>query len=305
MSYKYIFGPVLSRRFGSSLGIDLSPDEKSCDFDCLYCELKASKPKDFIQNPPKVLDILNELKDALNRFKDVSVITITANGEPTLYENLDSLVDGINKIKEDKKLLILSNASKINDKKIKETLKKIDIVKLSLDCASEKCFKKIDRPIKGIDIKDIIEGIKSFREEFLGELVIEILIVKGVNDKIEEIEKLKDVLKEISPNRIDIGTIDRPPAYKVSAVSMKDLENFAEIFENLPVSVAYKKNYKTLKKDFSKEEILSLLKRRPQSKEDIERQFSEKSKNILEKLLKEEKIFIQNLAGVDFFRLKN
>ncbi len=302
MSYRYIFGPVLSRRFKTSLGIDLSPDEKSCNFDCLYCELKAKKPKSFITNPPKVKDVVEELKRALREFPDIDTITITSNGEPTLYEDLSSLVDEINKIKEDKKLLILSNASKIYQKNIRDILKKIDIVKLSLDCVSERCFKRLDRPLKGIEVKSIIEGMKEFRKEYQGDLVVEILLVRGVNDKIEEMEKLRDVLKEISPNRVDLGTIDRPPSYRVYPVSEEELFRMAEILEGLCVNVVCKGDYAVTKRDFTKSEILSLLKRRPQTKEDIERQFSEKSKTVLKELLAKGEVVLTNLAGVDFFK---
>ncbi len=302
MSYRYIFGPVLSRRFKTSLGIDLSPDEKSCNFDCLYCELKAKKPKNFITNPPKVKDVIEELRKALREFPDIDTITITSNGEPTLYEELSSLVDEINKIKKDKKLLILSNASKIYQKNIRDILKKIDIVKLSLDCVSERCFKRLDRPLKGIEVKSIIEGMKEFRKEYQGELVVEILLVRGVNDKIEEMEKLRDVLKEISPNRVDLGTIDRPPSYRVYPVSEEELFRMAEILEGLCVNVVCKGDYAVTKRDFTKSEILSLLKRRPQTKEDIERQFSEKSKTVLKELLAKGEVVLTNLAGVDFFK---
>ncbi len=116
--YKYIFGPIQSRRFGLSLGIDLSPEHKSCNFDCLYCELKPAKVTDAITNPPLVTSVISEVKEALQEYQNIDVITITANGEPTLYPYLDVLVDELNNIKKDKKLLILSNASTISDLKI-------------------------------------------------------------------------------------------------------------------------------------------------------------------------------------------
>lgn len=94
---KSIFGPVNSRRFGSSLGIDLSPALKQCNFDCLYCELAPSATTDKQANVVEVATIINELREHLN--DKIDVITITANGEPTLYPYLDELIDALNKIK--------------------------------------------------------------------------------------------------------------------------------------------------------------------------------------------------------------
>ena len=81
---KIVFGPITSRRFGQSLGIDLSPDTKQCNFDCIYCELKGAKPVDKIQDPPSVKEVVASVKEALKKYKDIDVITLTANGEPTL-----------------------------------------------------------------------------------------------------------------------------------------------------------------------------------------------------------------------------
>jgi wyosine [tRNA(Phe)-imidazoG37] synthetase (radical SAM superfamily) len=140
-----IFGPIPSRRFGMSLGIDLSPSIKQCNFDCLYCELEKAKTVSKQTEVVPVKDIVEALKTALLNHKDLDVITFTANGEPTLYPYLEELIDEIEKIKGDIKTLILSNGANIYEKKIQKLLTKIDIVKLSLDCVSDKCFKKLDR----------------------------------------------------------------------------------------------------------------------------------------------------------------
>jgi len=296
----YTFGPINSRRFGLSLGIDLSPDTKSCNFDCLYCELKATKPIDNIPNPPKVADIITDVKEAIKKEPYIEVITITSNGEPTLFSELDSLVNELNKIKGDKKLLILSNASTITDTHVREVLKKIDIVKLSLDCATQRCFKKIDRPLDGIKISDIINGIKTFSKEFSKDLIIEILVVKGVNDKEKEIQELSRVLYDIKPSRIDLGTIDRPPAYDVKPVSSDELKNLSEYFHNLPISIIHKEQPKK-KIDLSEDEILHTIKRRPQSQADIDYLFSEDSKQNLKRLLDKKWIIKKKIAGVIFY----
>ncbi len=298
---KYIFGPVNSRRFGLSLGIDLSPDQKICNFDCIYCELKPAKPSDKIPNPPKVEDVIKEVKEALKKFSDINVITITSNGEPTLYEDLDKLVDVLNNIKDNKKLLILSNGSLIYKKEIQETLKKIDIVKLSLDCTSHRCFKKIDRPLKELSIDKIIEGMIEFRKIYKRILIIEILVVKGINDKKEEFEKLNEVLQKIKPDRVDIGSIDRPPAYKVEPVDFSKLLELSKEIKNIPVNIVSRKDIKPLNEDLNGEEILNTLKHRPFTLEDIKAVFSEKSYEIFQKLLKVKKIKEKVVSNVKFY----
>lgn len=298
-----IFGPITSRRFGQSLGIDLSPSFKQCNFDCLYCELKGAKTVDKASDVPSVTEVLNALNEALLKHHNLDVITLTANGEPTLYPELDALVDGIAKIKKETKLLILSNGSTIADASIQNILSKLDIVKLSLDCVSPKCFKKLDRAHKGIDINQIVEGMKSFRKRYMGELVIEILVVEGLNDSEEEFKALNAVLHEIKPDRIDVGTIDRPPAYEVQGVSIERLVELSSLLENLPVTLAYKKNYIPEKRYFSKEEIYELLVRRPQSFEDIALCFDAKSLEHLSCLVAEKRLYVKNIAGVNFYKV--
>lgn len=298
-----VFGPITSRRFGQSLGIDLSPDTKQCNFDCIYCELKGAKPVDTIKNPPSVNDVIKNVEEALLKYNDIDVITLTANGEPTLYPYMEELIRGLHVIKKSSKLLILSNGATVTCNKTREILKEIDIVKLSLDCVSESCFKKIDRPLKGLHVKDIIEGIKKFRKIYDKELVLEILVVEGINDKESEFEALRDVLKEIKPDRIDISTVDRPPAYDVKSVSIQRLKELASILSSLPISLAYKRDYSEEKRDFSKKEILNMIDKRPQSFDDVKISFSTKSIKLIDRLVEEGILYIKDVAGVNFYKL--
>ncbi|MBD3806901.1 radical SAM protein, partial [Sulfuricurvum sp.] len=185
-----IFGPVYSRRFGASLGIDLSASHKQCNFDCLYCELAPAPTMIHQSIVTPVSTIIKDLKNAFQKHPAIDVITITANGEPTMYPYLDTLVEQINTIKGEVQTLILSNSSCLSDPKLFKTLLKLDQVKLSLDAATPEVFKKIDRPADGIEIKTIIESIHRFSEVFQGKLFLEILFVKGVNDSASEIEAL-------------------------------------------------------------------------------------------------------------------
>jgi wyosine [tRNA(Phe)-imidazoG37] synthetase (radical SAM superfamily) len=299
-----VFGPVTSRRFGQSLGIDLSPDKKQCNFDCLYCELKGAKTVASMQDAPSVTKVIAEVKKALIKYQNIDVITLTANGEPSLYPYISELVQELNKVKNNAKILILSNGSTIGDKNIQKVLQDIDIVKLSLDCATQKCFKKLDRPLKSINIKDIIEGMVHFAKDFSNELVIEVLVVKNINDTKDEFFEIKKVLDLIKPHRIDVGSIDRPPAYNVQGVEIAVLKELALILEPLPVSIAYKKDYSEIKRDFSESEIINLVSKRPQSFDDVRISFSDSSKVILETLLEKEVLHVKEIAGVNFYELQ-
>ncbi|MBL0722014.1 MAG: radical SAM protein [Sulfurovum sp.] len=143
-----IFGPINSRRFGKSLGIDLSPSKKQCNFDCLYCELAPAMTMNHYDDVVSVEEIILSLKKSLSKHKDIDVITITANGEPTLYPYLNELIDEINLIQDRPHTFMLSNGSTINDNKIQNALLKLDSIKLSLDCASTQCLQKLDRAQK-------------------------------------------------------------------------------------------------------------------------------------------------------------
>ena len=298
-----IFGPVNSRRFGKSLGIDLSPAFKQCNFDCVYCELKGAKPIKKMQEVVSVQKVMDSLKNALIKHSDIDVITLTANGEPTLYPYLDELVTEINKIKKNYKLLILSNGASIIDENIQKILANIDIVKLSLDCVSAKCFKKIDRPYKDTNIDNIISAMKKFSKHYKGSLVMEVIVVEGINDKDEEFEKLNLVLNDIKPTRVDISTIDRPPAYKVKQVSTEHLEELSDKIKSLHVSIAYRKDYEGNKNSFSEDEILNLISKRPQSIDDINFGFDEKTKFRFDKLLTEKRIVEEKIAGTSFYAI--
>ena len=302
MSYSnsIIFGPIPSRRFGISLGIDLSPSKKQCNFDCLYCELEGAKTVDKMDTYPSVDEIIKEVKLNIEKHK-LDVITITCNGEPTLYPYLDELVDKLNEIKNSTKTLILSNGSTIYKKEIFETLLKIDLVKLSLDCISEKCFKKLDRQNKSVEIEKIVPSMIEFSQKTKNDFFIEILFVKDLNDNDEELELLYDALKKINPKRIDVGTIDRPPAYGVKPVSFEFLESVASKFVGLNTNIVFK-NRPKLVQSFLKDEIISTLKRRPLTKEDIENLFDEDSKKELQYLIDENIIKIVDSAGVEFYK---
>lgn len=302
MENKVIFGPISSRRFGMSLGIDLSPSNKQCNFDCLYCELAPSATIDKQTNIVEVSTIINELKTHLH--DKVDVITLTANGEPTLYPNLNELIDEIDKIKDKTETLILTNSAALVDENVFNSLLKLDQVKLSLDAISEDIFKKIDRPHESIEIKNVVQKVIDFSKVYKGKLFIEILFVYSLNDTKEEIQKLNDVLLKLHVQRVDLGTIDRPPAYPVAGISYKELHEASLLFDSsLPIHIASRIHAEPNNSSYTNEEILNTLDKRPLTIDDINLLFDEDSKKRLHVLMDEDKIVKKRVGNLEFLIL--
>ena len=302
-----IFGPVQSRRFGESLGIDLSPKTKQCNYDCLYCELKGKKAQDSMQEILEVEEILEAIKKGLKQFKNIQSLTITANGEPTLYPYLYELMLRLEDIKGGVQTLLLTNGSLLWDLSVSRACLLFDKVKFSLDAISPVVFKKIDRPTKNISLEQILQGIYQFRADFSGELYAEILFVKNINDSLDEIKKMARFLAPMRLKRLDISSIDRPPAYKVSPIPQEQLEIFARIFRDFKIPTFLPTRTPNTKKEnlnLSQDEILKTLALRPMSKEDIESLWNEESINRLEILHQQCKIKLSKNNEVEFYCLE-
>ncbi len=299
-----IFGPIHSRRFGKSLGVDLSPSKKQCNFDCLYCELDPADTIGEYDDVLSVVEIVSAIKTALIEHSDIDVLTITANGEPTLYPYLSELIDEINLFRGDTRTLILSNASMIDRVEVQDALMKFDEVKLSLDCASARCLKRLDRSDVSIDVDSIKSGMLEFWDRYDKSLVIEILMVKNLNDSSDEIGKLNEYLMKLRPTRIDMGTIDRPPAFDVSPVSYERLLEISHLFDSsLPLYIASRKKSDMKSSSYDEEEIVKTLLKRPLTMDDISVLFDSDSRGIFDELLKSQKIVEVETNGVVFYKV--
>ena len=283
-----------------SLGIDLSPNLKQCNFDCLYCELAPMATTDAQTEALHVEEIINQLQQHLD--DTIDVITLTANGEPTLYPYLSELIDAIDTIKGNKETLILTNSATLSQKEVFETLLKLDQVKLSLDAISSDVFKKIDRPHQSFHVENIVKSVIAFSKKFRGKLFIEILFVKGLNDSTEEIAKLNDVLLQLQNiQRVDIGTIDRPPAYPVEGINYKELYDISLHFDaSLPIHIASRKDAKGSSAHYSDEEILNTLDKRPLTLDDIELLFDTDSKERLHVMLDSKQLVKKIVGNLEF-----
>lgn len=291
-SVEIVFGPVDSRRFGRSLGVDLSPSKKQCNFDCVYCELQGARTMERMEEIVPVDSILQAVQVALQTQK-CDVLTLTANGEPTLYPYLYELISNLKKIVPDSvKMLILTNGSLLWKKEVQDSLMFMDIVKFSCDSLESRAFKRIDRPHSSLNLTQIKQGIREFCQKFKGDIVSEVLFVKGINDTMEQAKEIALFLSTLKGlKRVDIGSIDRPPAYKVEAVSDEKLKELASCFYAYPhLNISLPKRTQNEKKEnlalqaYDTNGLIGLIKRRPLSILDAEKMLDSKTLALLYEL---------------------
>lgn len=295
-----IFGPIHSRRFGTSLGVDLSPSHKQCNFDCLYCELApmatVSKQSDVVSVDAVIAELKKHLHDKID------VITLTANGEPTLYPYLDELINAINKMKGETQTLILTNSATLVDEKVFQSLLKLDQVKLSLDAITPEIFIKIDRPHHGIVIEQIAQRVIEFSRFYKGKLFMEVLFVKGLNDTKEEAAKLNELFLQLNATRIDLGTVDRPPAYPIEGISYQELYELSFCFDAaLPIHIASRAKAAPTTANYDDEAILNTLDKRPLTLNDVDLLFDESTKARLMAMLQAGAIIKKEVGNLEFF----
>lgn len=291
---RFIYGPVLSRRLGLSLGIDILPP-KTCNLNCIYCQLGPTKKRVEKRHPYfRVSDIVQAVKEALESSIEIDYLTFSGSGEPTLNAHLGQIIKEIKKITS-KPIAVLTNSLLLTQKEVREDLALADLIVPSLDAAEQSIFLQINRPNPEILIDQVIEGLIRFREEFSGQIWLEIMLVKGINDKAEHLLKLKEAATQIRPNKIQLNTVVRPPAEPwVEPLEREELMTALEIFgppaeiiteEIRRVDIAKRKDLET--------SILAILKRRPASEQELAVLLGESSdiiKKVLAKLLAEEKI---------------
>lgn len=209
--YKYIFGPVPSRRLGMSLGVDLVP-HKICSLDCVYCEvgettLLTTERDEYISFE----QMKKELEDYFSGGNpDPEYVTFSGSGEPTLNNRIGDVVKVIRSLRPEIPIAVLTNGTMFSNKDVRQGLLDTDLVLPSLDAVTDDVFKKINRPEASLNVDEHILGLIDFRNEYNGKIYLEIFILPGLNDGREHIDKMRDALKRIKPDRIQVNTLDRP-----------------------------------------------------------------------------------------------
>ncbi|MBR3765664.1 MAG: radical SAM protein [Muribaculaceae bacterium] len=236
-----IFGPIHSRRLGSSLGVNLSPnDGKVCSFDCVYCEAGYNSQGAGTTGLPRREDVSRELdaklKSMIEAGEHLDVITFSGNGEPTLHPQFAEIIDDTIALRDkyfpQVKISVLCNSTRLGDESVVAALRKVDNNILKLDSAITSTMRLIDQPASpSFTSEGVIEQIAQFS----GQCVVQTMFLRGEHDgkiidntTIEEVEALIKAYKRTSPRQVMIYSIDRKtPEQKLEKVSREELEAIA------------------------------------------------------------------------------
>ncbi len=308
--YKYLFGPVPSRRLGLSLGVDLVP-KKTCSFNCVYCEAGNTLNLTVTR---KAYSDLNEVKKELVHYfehnSDPDFVTFSGYGEPTLDTNIKEVILHIKKIRPDINVAVLTNGSLLNEKEVRDALGLADLVNPSLDAATEKTFKKINRPHKKIDLQSYIDGLIKFRRKYKGKYHLEVFILKGFNDNKEDLLALKHAIERIAPDIIQLNTLDRPGALKgIRAATYDELKYIIDVWGFKNVEIISTTGLDKIRNNAIIQDIessiLETIKRRPCTLDDLTKILNKKEleiKKYLEKLTNENKVTMEKLERGVFYK---
>ncbi|HUV64949.1 MAG TPA: radical SAM protein [Sedimentisphaerales bacterium] len=280
----YLYGPVPSRRLGRSLGVDIVPF-KVCSLDCIYCQLGRTLEKTVERRDYAPIEsVLAELKQALAEHIEVDYISIAGSGEPTLHARLGELIDGMKEVT-DIPIAIITNGTLLYRPDVRTDCAKADVVIPSLDAADEETFRRINCPCQGISIGKVISGLCAFREEFAGRIWLEVFVVEGINTGRDQIAGIREAIERIRPDKVQLNTAVRPTAdpgvrrldaetlHQIAALLGPRCEVVADLLPAHPQALIDKEPQSTpgppAATSSTAQTLLSMLKRRPCSLNDI------------------------------------
>ncbi|MCK9579107.1 MAG: radical SAM protein, partial [Methanoregula sp.] len=275
MAPKHIFGPVLSRRLGLSLGIDLVP-YKTCSFNCAYCEcgpdpFTTVTRQDFF--PPD--EVIAELENVLASRPHLDSVTFAGSGEPTLSCSIGQIISWVKREYPVYTVSVLTNGSLLTDAEVRVELLPSDRVIPTLTSVFQPTFERIHHPHPSFRIDTIIEGMVQFRKQYTGALWLEVFVIPGVNTSDAELEALKVAIGRIDPDLIQLNTLDRPaPEDWVVKAGDAELERVRNMLGMKGIEIAGRKSPLTpeTRASTSGEGLIrATLSRRPSTVEDLVR----------------------------------
>ncbi|OQX82674.1 radical SAM protein [candidate division KSB1 bacterium 4484_87] len=311
VDYKYLFGPVPSRRLGISLGVDLMP-YKTCSLDCVYCE--CGRTTNLVPDRREYVptqDVIGELQSFLSTSPELDFVTFSGSGEPTLHSALGEIIRFLKKNYPQYSIAVLTNATLFSDAKVVEDVLPADMILPSLDAASEEVFRRINRPAENLTVEKVLDGLVSLRERFSGKMLLEIFIIPGLNDSESELKNLKTAVHRIKPDQVQLNSLDRPGTESwVKPMVRERLGEIAAFLEwDTEIIARFSPITGIRGYDFSTEQaILQTLKRRPCTLEDLSSSLglvSAEIKKYLNGLMEQNKISTERLNRGIFYRVLN
>lgn len=273
MTQKHIFGPVLSRRLGLSLGIDLIPF-KTCSYDCAYCECGHTTARTVTRQDFFPADeVLSELGSVLDSRPHLDTITLAGSGEPTLARSLGPVIASVKRTYLEYPLTVLTNGSLMTDTKVREELLFADRVIPTLTSVFQPTFERIHNPHPSLRISDIVDGCVRFRKMYDGALWLELFVVPGLNTTDEELAGLKRAIERIEPDLVQLNTLDRPPADGwIRAATDAELERVCDMLGRTGIGIVGRSpplSRATRAMTDATDLIRATLSRRPSTVEDL------------------------------------
>lgn len=271
--YKHLFGPVPSRRLGISLGVDLVP-AKICSLDCVYCEVGKTTQLT-LQRKAYIpfSEIRAELLHYFEHHPDPDYITFSGSGEPTLNTCIGDTLQLIKSQKPNIPIAVLTNGTLLTDPDVREAIRDATVVLPSLDAVSQEVLEKINRPAAGLRVQDHIDALVTFRREFKQQIWLEIFILPGYNDQKKELQKFRDVILRIQPDRVQLNTLDRPGTIAdLYAATHQDLHRIVDMWGldcvEIIAASPERKNIQSYRSDLETA-ILETVARRPCTLQDL------------------------------------
>ncbi len=305
LKYRYLFGPVPSRRLGKSLGVDPVPF-KTCTQNCVYCQLGSDSLQTLerkVYVPPE--NILEEIRQWLTEGIAADYITISGSGEPTLHSRLDQIIEGIHRLTPIPVALI-TNGSLFWQPDVRKQCALADVILPSLDAGDAQTFRKINNPHKHLSFEQFVEGLVQFRKEYSGPIWLEVFLCEGLNTSPESIAKLNRLIGQINPDKVQLNTAVRPTAHPhIKPVPEETLRLLApQLRADAEVIAQFPQSPLSEQAIVREQMIFDTLKRRPCGLEELAASLQispSLAAKHLQSLLKTNRIRLESRQGKSYF----
>ena len=305
---KYLFGPVPSRRLGRSLGVDIVP-LKTCSQNCIYCQLGIDAETTTERKPYIEIDaVIAELSGRIKTGLDADYITLSGSGEPTLNSQIGELIRQIKNISTIP-IAVITNGTLLNDPAVRKDLIDADVVLPSLDAGDEETFRKINCPHIEVTLSSLVEGLCKFRNEYDGQIWLEVFLCEGVNTSDDQIGRIREIIERVKPDKVQLNTAVRPVvhahAVRLDQVHLVDIA--AKLSENVEIIADFSRIIGPKDDVYSSDSVFYMLRRRPCSIDDICAGLNishSTAKRYIKTLLDKGLVREKNLSGVSFFEPK-